>query len=107
MAPSYNLLSTAVYPILAKKVAMKIGSKYVFSEAEGRCRDRFSESAELSKAPAKRRILEMARALLDAARRLKANPAHRFGSQQIVEQIITLIEQRCALMLRRLEWLFH
>lgn len=36
LAPSYDWLSTAVYPSLARKMAMKIGSKYVFSEVEGR-----------------------------------------------------------------------
>jgi len=103
LAPSYDLLSTAVYPSLARKMAMKIGSKYVFSEVEERHWAQFAESAGLSKAPAKRRILEMARALPDSARGLKANPAHRFGNQQVVDQIIALIEQRCALTLRRLE----
>jgi hypothetical protein len=32
LAPLYDTLSTAVYPTLTPKMAMKIGSKYKFSE---------------------------------------------------------------------------
>jgi hypothetical protein len=34
LAPFYDTLSTAVYPTLTQKMAMKIGSKYKFSEVE-------------------------------------------------------------------------
>ncbi len=32
LAPSYDLLTTAVYPQLTKKMAMKIGDKYILEE---------------------------------------------------------------------------
>lgn len=65
LASFYDLLSTAIYPQLTPKMAMKIGSKYKFSE-------------------------------------LQAAPSHGFAGNAMVEQIVQLIEQRCALTLRRL-----
>jgi serine/threonine-protein kinase HipA len=102
LAPAYDLLATAVYPRLAKKMAMKIGGKYRFSEVQARHWEQFAESAGLAKAPARRRILEMARALPAAARKLQADPSQRFAASPMVGRILTLVEQRCALTLRRL-----
>ncbi|MEF2156040.1 hypothetical protein V3390_07325 [Luteimonas sp. FXH3W] len=37
-----------------------------------------------------------------SARKLRSDPGHSFAGNAVVEQIITLIEQRCALTIRRL-----
>lgn len=102
LAPFYDTLSTAVYPTLTPKMAMKIGSKYKFSEVQARHWDQFAEGAGLSKAQAKRRILELAKSLPATARKLQSDPGRGFAGHALVEQIITLIEQRCALTIRRL-----
>ncbi len=102
LAPFYDTLSTAVYPTLTPKMAMKIGSKYKFSEVQARHWDQFAVDVGLTKAPAKRRILELAKSLPPTARKLQADPAHGFTGNAVVERIITLIEQRCALTIRRL-----
>jgi serine/threonine-protein kinase HipA len=102
LAPLYDTLSTAVYPTLTPKMAMKIGSKYKFSEVEARHWDQFAEAAGLSKAQARKRILELAKALPPTARQLQAEPDRGFAGHSLVEQIVTLIEQRCALTIRRL-----
>ena len=62
----------------------------------------FSEGAGFTKAQAKRRILELAKLLPATARKLQSDPGHRFAGNAVVEQINTLIEQRCALTIRRL-----
>jgi serine/threonine-protein kinase HipA len=102
LAPLYDTLSTAVYPTLTPKLAMKIGSKYKFSEVEKRHWDQLAEGAGLAKAQAKRRILELAKLLPPTARKLQSDPGHRFAGHAVVERIIALIEQRCALTIRRL-----
>lgn len=102
LAPIYDTLSTAVYPALTAKMAMKIGSKYKFSEIQARHWEQFAEGTGLSKAQAKRRILQLARLLPATARKLQSDPGHRFAGNALVEQINTLIEQRCALTIRRL-----
>jgi len=71
LAPLYDTLSTAVYPGLTPKMAMKLGSKYNFSEVQARHWDQFAQAAGLAKAQARKRILELARQLPPAARKLR------------------------------------
>lgn len=102
LAPLYDTLSTAVYLTLTQKMAMKIGSKYKFSEVQARHWEQFAEGVGFTKAQAKRRILELAKLLPPTARKLQSDPGHSFAGNPVVEQINTLIEQRCALTIRRL-----
>jgi serine/threonine-protein kinase HipA len=112
LAPLYDLLCTAVYPNLTAKMAMKIGSKYKFSELEARHWQQFATEVGLSPAACQKRLIQMATQLPTIARALQHNvQAHKesehdrlqdFSSAPIVEQIVQLIEQRCALTLRRL-----
>lgn len=102
LAPFYDMLSTAVYPTLTPWMAMKIGSKYKFSEIQTRHWDQFAAALGLGKAQARKRILAMARTMPSSARDLQSDPDRGFTRQGVVEQIVTLIEQRCALTVRRL-----
>ena len=102
LAPFYDLLSTAVYPTLTPKMAMKIGSKYKFSEVQARHWAQFAQSAGLAKAAARKRILEWAKALPAAARSLQQAASSPFAASSVVAQMVVLIEQRCALTVQRL-----
>jgi len=102
LAPFYDMLSTAVYPTLTPKMAMKIGSKYKFSEIQARHWEQFAQGAGLTKAQAKRRILEWAKSLPATARKLQSAPDQGFADNVVLERINALIEQRCALTVRRL-----
>lgn len=102
LAPLYDTLSTAVYPKLTPNMAMKIGNKYRFSEVQARHWEQFAQDAGLARAQARRRILELARALPATARQLQADARHGFTGNVVVERITTLIEQRCDLTIRRL-----
>ena len=102
LAPFYDTLSTAVYPTLTQKMAMKIGSKYKFSEVQARHWEQFAKDTGFTKAQAKRRILELASLLPATARKLQSDPVHRFAGNAVVERINALIEQRCALTIRTL-----
>lgn len=100
LAPLYDLLSTAVYDQLTPKMAMRLGSKYKFTEVQARHWEQFAQAAGLSKAQTKKRVLRMAQDLPGVARRLQASSP--FAGQTIVAKIIALIEQRSALTTRRL-----
>ena len=100
LAPLYDLLSTAVYPHLTPKMAMKLGGKYRFSEIQARHWDQFAAEAGLSRAQTRKRILGMLRMLPRAARALQTTT--EFVNEPLVAQIVALIEQRSALTARRL-----
>lgn len=102
LAPLYDTLSTAAYPRLTPKMAMKLGSKYTFSQVQARHWDQFAEEAGLSKAQARKRILELAKQLPSIARALQSAPDRGFANHQMVERITRLIEQRSALTIQRL-----
>jgi serine/threonine-protein kinase HipA len=100
LAPLYDMLSTAVYDHLTPKMAMKLGSKYKFTEVQGRHWAQFAESAGLSKAQTKKRVLRMAQTLPVVARQLQASPP--FAGWSIVAKIVDLIEHRSRLTAKRL-----
>ncbi len=102
LSPSYDMLSTAIYSELTQKMAMKIGSQYKFSEVHARHWEQFAEEAGLAKPQAKKRIVELAKSLPLTARQLQADPVKGFVQHELVERIVLLIEQRCALTVRRL-----
>ncbi|ATG90497.1 type II toxin-antitoxin system HipA family toxin [Methylomonas koyamae] len=102
LAPLYDVLSTAVYPSLTPKMAMQLGGKYKFSEVQARHWDRFAQSAGLSVAQTRKRILGLCQRLPLVARTLQASADYEFTGNSVVEQIVQLIEQRAALTVRRL-----
>ncbi len=81
---------------------MKIGSTYRFSEVQNRHWERFAQEAGLNLAQIRQHILAFARALPATARQLQADPGRDFAGHAIVENIVKLIDQRCALTLKRL-----
>jgi serine/threonine-protein kinase HipA len=102
LAPMYDVLSTAVYPQLTDKMAMKLGSKYKFSEVQARHWAQFATDAKLSPAQVKKRILDIAKRLPDLARATQATLEAQGNGHPIISQIVTLIDQRCALTIGRL-----
>jgi len=102
LAPLYDTLSTAVYSTLTPRMAMKIGGQYKFSEIQVRHWDQFVEGAGLARAAAKKRVLELAKSLPPTAHELQAAPGLGFDGNAVVENIVVLIEQRCALTIKRL-----
>jgi serine/threonine-protein kinase HipA len=100
LAPLYDLLSTAVYAHLTPKMAMKLGSKYKFTEVQARHWEQFAQAAGLSKAQTRKRVLRMAQNLPRVAGELQLSPP--FAGQPIVAGIVAVIAQRSALTMRRL-----
>ena len=102
LAPMYDALSTAVYPNLSDKMAMKIGSKYKFADVQARHWEQFAIAAALSPAQVKKRILDIARRLPELARATQAAMDVEGFGHAILGRIVMLIEQRCALTIGRL-----
>jgi serine/threonine-protein kinase HipA len=100
LAPLYDMLCTAVYEHLTPKMAMKLGSKYKFTEVQARHWDQFAQAAGLSKAQTKKRVLQIAQQLPAVARRLAATQP--FAGRPIIAKMIELMDQRTALTIRRL-----
>lgn len=101
LAPLYDVLSTAVYPNLTDKMAMKIGTKYRFTEVQIRHWEQFAKATGLSPAQVKKRILQIAKLLPALARQLQASFDSEGLGHSVLIDIVKLIEQRCALTVRR------
>jgi serine/threonine-protein kinase HipA len=100
LAPLYDMLCTAVYGHLTPKMAMKLGSKYKFTEVQARHWEQFAQAAGLSKAQTKKRVLQIAQQLPAVARSLQATQP--FAGRPIIAKMIELMDQRTALTIRRL-----
>ena len=102
LAPLYDALSTAVYPYLTDRMAMKIGSKYTFADVQPRHWEQFAQAAGLSPAQTRKRVLTLARQLPRHAKALHAQFAASSLNHEILNSIIVLIERRCQLTESRL-----
>ncbi len=102
LAPLYDCLSTAIYPSLTDKMAMSIGGKYKFSELHAKHWEQFAADAGLSVALTLQRLKKLAKNLPQKARTLQLGDGLELADKPTVETICQLIEQRCALTLKRL-----
>lgn len=102
LAPLYDALCTAIYPQLTEKMAMKIGSKYKFSEAMARHWEQFASEAALSPGLVKKRAIDIAKRLPNLARATQDTFQRQGNVHPIIDQIVRLIDQRCALTISRL-----
>lgn len=66
LAPLYDLLSTALYPELSPKLAMKIGGKAVVEDIEARHWDRFAADAQLGAPFVRNRVAQLCNAVIAA-----------------------------------------
>ncbi len=64
LSPLYDLISTVCYPELSPKMAMKIGGEYLPERIAPANFERLAEEAALAKPMMKRRVLELAEAVL-------------------------------------------
>lgn len=103
LAPLYDALSTAVYPQLTDKMAMKLGGKYRFSELHARHWEKFAHEAGLSPSQLSKRVLDIARRLPQLAHQVRAGFIAKENDHPILAQIVLLIEQRCAMSVARLQ----
>ena len=103
LAPLYDTLSTAVYANLTDKMAMKIGSKYKFTEVQKQHWEQFAQAAGLSPVQVKKRILTLASLLPSEAVSLRHELTTQDLNHDILSEILGIIERRCQLTCKRLE----
>ena len=88
LAPTYDLLSTAVYPGLSRKMAMSIGGEYRPDYVQPRHLNQFLEQAGLGPAAARRRIRVLADAAPSAAHQASASLAEEGWSAPVLARIV-------------------
>ena len=103
LAPLYDTLSTAVYANLTDKMAMKIGSKYKFTEVQKQHWEQFAQAAGLSPVQVKITILTLASLLPSEAVSLRHELTTQDLNHDILSEIVGIIERRCQLTCKRLE----
>jgi serine/threonine-protein kinase HipA len=88
LAPLYDVVSTIYYPELSREMAMKIGGEYSSERVTPRNFEKLAEETGLAKPQVRRRVPELADAILSALPILDIqNP--------IAESVAVLIEKRC------------
>lgn len=94
LAPLYDVLSTAYYPELSPKMAMKIGGEYVSDKVLPKHFDQLAEEAGLARPMVKRRVRELAETVLSKAPDLiTEHPA--------ANPVTALVQSRCTTVLDR------
>lgn len=89
-APLYDIVSTTYYPELSQEMAMKIGDEYSSDHVRPRDFEKLAEETGLAKPIVRKRVPEMAEAMLaviEAAERQIAHP--------VTEAVAALIRKRC------------
>jgi serine/threonine-protein kinase HipA len=99
LAPTYDLLSTAVYPGLSRKMAMSIGGEYRPDYVQPRHLNQFLGRAGLGPAAARRRIRALADAAPSAAHQASASLAEEGWSAPVLARIVETVEKRASRIL--------
>jgi serine/threonine-protein kinase HipA len=99
LAPTYDLLSTAVYPGLSRKMAMSIGGEYRPDYVQPRHLNQFLGQAGLGPAAARRRIRALADAAPSAAHQASASLAEEGWSAPVLARIVETVEKRASRIL--------
>jgi len=77
LAPLYDAISTVYYPELSNEMAMKIGDEYKSERVAPRDFDTLAEQAGLAKPLVRRRVPELAQAVLDTTSKIKIDQQSR------------------------------
>ena len=94
LAPAYDLLSTAIYPDLSEKMAMKIGGKYKPNEVYLRHFYRLVADTKAAQTVMNRQIKTMTDKTMEAAPNLKASLTAGGRASDVFDDIIAVIEER-------------
>jgi serine/threonine-protein kinase HipA len=100
MAPLYDVLSTAVYPGLSRKMAMKIGGEYRPDYIESRHVERMIDGAGLAIAASRNRLSELAAAAPEAVRHVRAELTRDGWHDPILDRVVELADRRAARLAR-------
>ena len=96
LSPAYDMLSTAVYPHLAYKMAMKIGNKYTPEEVFWRHWMQLVPNTMIAQRNLSKELYEMSKKIEVKAEKLKSNLIKENISSYIFDDIIAIIRRRSA-----------
>jgi len=94
LAPFYDLMSTAIYPNLAQKMAMKIGGEDRPDWIIARRWEQFSKDTGIKLKLVRKRCIDMANTLSTISVELAAECQQQHGKNDQIKKIVALIEQR-------------
>ena len=94
LAPFYDLMSTAIYPNLAQKMAMKIGGEDRPDWIIARRWEQLSKDTGIKFKLVKQRCVDMAHALSTISVELASECQQQHGENDQIKKIVALIEQR-------------
>ena len=94
LAPAYDLLSTAVYPELATKMAMKIGGKYDPNKVYLRHWHRLVPDTAVARKEIEKSLAHMATTTLDQTTKLHADLNKQNITSPVLDSILALIKKR-------------
>lgn len=94
LAPAYDLLSTAIYPELSEKMAMKIGGKYKPQEVCLRHFHRLVVDTKAAQSAMNRQLKRLREKMMDEAQSLKASLRAEGCASDVYDDIIAIIEKR-------------
>jgi len=94
LAPAYDLLSTAVYPELATKMAMKIGGKYDPDKVHLHHWHRLVPDTAVARKAIEKSLADIATAVLDQATKLHAELNKEYITSPVLDSILALIKKR-------------
>ncbi len=94
LAPLYDLVSTAYYLDLDKKMAMKIGGEYVSDKLFPRHFEKLAEETGLAKPMVVRRVPELAEEVLAGLKEIEMG-------HEVAHKLTTLIKKRCDFFINR------
>ena len=94
LAPVYDLLSTAVYPSLAKNMAMRIGGQYEPRDVYPQQFYKLVPETKAARANMKKRVEKMVKEMLGVAPNLKASLGAEGLESDVFDDIIDIIKIR-------------
>jgi len=94
LAPAYDLLSTAVYPQLATKMAMKIGGNYNPDEVYLRHWHRLVPDTAVARKSIEKSLADMATTALDQGIKLHAELNKENITSPVLDSILALVKKR-------------
>ena len=103
LAPSYDLLSTAVYPRLSRKIAMKIGKKYDPEKIFPRDWHKLVPDTAVARKNLEELLVSTARSCLENASALKSSFENDAVKSPIFSDICSVIEKRAKLIQKQIE----
>jgi serine/threonine-protein kinase HipA len=96
LAPLYDLVCTAIYPDLSKKMAMKIGREYKSSDVSAKDFERMAEDIGFAKPLVKARVKELAQKVLMEIENIDIN-------HPVAKEVANHIKGKCNAFLKLFE----